>query len=273
MRIDHDLHVHTFLSYCSRDDSANVAQYVENAKKNGIRRIGFADHMWDDALPSPIPEFYVGQNFDHLARTHGEIAAFAGETDVEMLFGCETDYDYARRDIALTEETAQKFDFILVPNSHTHIVMPKEFYEPKEKHARFMFDAFMDVMNSPLAKYVSAMVHPFDAVGCPYDRRLLYPLISDAQYREAFCAAREKGIAIEVNTSCFDKYTICEIMDHPAMEMFEIARDCGCFFTFGSDAHKGAPGEIQDRWDRAYLIARLLDLKDEDIAPIARGAK
>lgn len=270
MRINHDFHIHTTLSLCAHDASATVENYVRNAKRNGITKLGFSNHMWDSAIPGASERFYKPQNYDHLALLRPEIEKFGGDDGIQLYFGCEAEYDPARRDIALTEEIARKFDYILVPNSHTHMMMPKEFYEPKQRHAQFMLDAFLDTVKSPLAKYVTAMAHPFSAVCCPYPRELLYPLISDAQYGEAFSLAREADIAIELNTCGYVHSTLQQILDHPSLRMFAIAKECGCKFIFGSDAHSAAPGDVQDSWWIAYVLAQALDLKEDDIAPIAR---
>lgn len=267
MKITHDLHIHTRLSRCAKSETAVVPNYILNARKNGFSKIGFSDHMWDSAVPCPI-SWYHTQNFPHVEALRAELER-ADEPGLALSFGCECEYDYAGRGIALTEEVARKFDHILVPNSHTHMVMPKEFYEPYEKHARFMLDAFWDIVKSPLSGYVTGVAHPFSAVGCPYDERVLYGLISEKQYRECFQAAREKGIALEINISCFAGLPLNEILSHPALEMYEIAKDAGCRFLFGSDAHTAEPGGIQDKWAVAYVMAELLGLTEDDLSPAA----
>ena len=268
MKITHDLHIHTRLSRCAKSETAVVSNYIQNARKNGLTKIGFSDHMWDSAVPCPIP-WYHTQNFPHVSALRGELSR-ADASDLALSFGCECEYDYAGHGIALTEDVAREFDHILVPNSHTHMVMPKEFYEPYEKHARFMLDAFWDIANSPLASYVTGIAHPFAAVACPYDERVLYPLITEKQYRECFAAAREKGIALEINISCFASLPLNELASHPALSMFEIAKDEGCRFIFGSDAHTAEAGGIQDKWATACVMAQLLNLTENDLAPAAR---
>ena len=270
MIIDHDFHIHTTLSLCAHDETATVENYVRRAKRMGLRKLGFSNHMWDSAVSCAPNDFYKVQDCAHVAQLRREIDRYNAEDDVDLYFGCEVEYDPARRDIALTERAAQAFDYILVPNSHTHMMMPKESYEPKSRHAQFMFDAFVDIATSPLAKYVTAMAHPFSAVACPYDQRLLYPLISDEQYREAFSLARESDIAIELNLSCYTGFGIREIVQDPSIRMFRIAKECGCKFLFGSDAHSAAACASLDDWWIGYVLAELLELKEADIAEIAR---
>ena len=270
MIIDHDFHIHTTLSLCAHDDTATVENYVRRAKDLGLRKLGFSNHMWDSSARPASGNFYEVQDYAHVAQLRSEIDRCSAESGVDLYFGCEVEYDPIRRDIALTERTAQAFDYILVPNSHTHMMMPEEYYEPKARHAQFMFDAFMDIVTSPLAKYVTAVAHPFSAVCCPYDRRLLYPLISEKQYREAFVCAREHDIAIELNISGYTEYGIREIVQDPTIRMFRIAKECGCKFIFGSDAHSAAAGETHDFWWIAYILAELLELKEADLTEIVR---
>lgn len=270
MRIEHDFHIHTTLSLCAHDSSATLENYIFKAKELGLNKLGFANHMWDSAIPGASEHFYKPQDFAHVSQLRREIARFNGSDGIRLYFGCEVEYDPVRRDVALTEEIAREFDFILVPNSHTHMIMPKENYEPKERHARFMLDAFRNIVTSPLAGYITAVAHPFSAVCCPYDRRILYDLISPAEYREVFSLAKEADIAIELNVGCYKKWTVRDIVEDPSIRMFKIAKECGCKFTFGSDAHSVAPGEPHDFWAVAYILAELLELKEEDLADLVR---
>ena len=54
---------------------------------------------------------------------------------LKIYFGGEAEYDPWHHDVSVTEAAAEQMDFLLVPNSHTHITMPKDLYEPYEKHA------------------------------------------------------------------------------------------------------------------------------------------
>lgn len=270
MWIDHDLHIHTNLSLCAHDGSARVENYIRNAKMLGLKKIGFSDHMWDAAIAGASKDFYSVQDYDHVSRILPEIRRANQRENLRIYFGCEAEYDPVRRDIALTEETARKFEFILVPNSHTHMIMPKEYYKSPRAHAQFMMDAFMDIVKSPLAGFVTAVAHPFSAVCCPYDNRSLYGMITRSQYQEAFCAASEAGIAMELNIGSYKQMTVEEILAHPSMEMFACAKKCGCKFIFGSDAHSAILENGHGIWYRAYIISELLNLCREDLADIVR---
>lgn len=260
MKITTDLHVHTSLSACACS-SAIAKDYVNEASKYGFTKIGFADHTWDEKISCPH-SWYVPQNVERLMAKYDEFKKQATDS-IKILVGCETEYDYPNRDIALTPESASMLDFVLVPNSHTHITMPKEFYDNRERHAKYMLDAWYDIMNSRTAEYVTAIAHPFHAVCCPYDYHEVMKCITDKQYEDCFRAAKEKDIAVEINTSCFVKGGLNgAVNDYEALRMLSIAKECGCKFTFGTDAH-----DIPELSSAVYgyVIASALELKQEDI--------
>lgn len=235
MKITHDFHVHTHLSVCAKD-TATVEHYAEVSKKLGFKKIGFADHFWDETCGEPWNNFYLRQGLGHVLELKDEIAR-ADFGDTKVYFGCETEYDPRRKSAAITPAVAEQFDFIIVPNSHTHMMMPKDFYEPYEKHKQFMIDAYNHILDSDVSRYILAMAHPFEAVCCPYPMEILMEMMSDDEYRRLFDRTANKGIAIEINVAGFEKKTEQEILDSQPMRLFRIAKECGCKFTFGSDSH------------------------------------
>lgn len=274
MIVSHDIHIHTSLSRCGRSD-ALLENYIEKADTLGLKLIGISDHMWDDTVSGwetiyegenrTVP-FYEGQNVPHVLRTKDEISSIKTK-GIKILSGAEVEYDYSRHDLAITEENARKFDYIIFPNSHTHMVMPKEFYADKRKHIEFMYDAFMDVMDSPLRKYVVAMAHPFCAVMCPYGFEEMLGMITDEKYRRCYGACAENGIAVEINLSKFRGLNIKEILTCNNIRQFRIAKECGCKFTFGSDSHTMSH---LDSFHDFYVVSGALNLSMEDLSPFVR---
>ncbi len=277
MNITHDFHIHTHLSLCA-DKSATAEAYAKIFKEQGIKKAGFSDHFWDatyenshayllDNTGQHNPQgFYTVQNYEYLCQLKPELSA-VDFGDTEIFFGCETDYDPVNRRPAITPETAEKFDFVLMPNSHTHMVMPIEYYEPYEKHIDYMIQIYEDTLNSDVAKYITSMAHPFEAVCCLYDRYILMKMISDDTYKRLFSKTAEKGIAVEVNVSCMRGKTPEEIANLEEMRLFRIAKDEGCLFTFGSDSHDDLSHKY---YSNATLVAELLNLTEKDLHPLVR---
>lgn len=277
MNITHDFHIHTHLSLCA-DKSATAEAYSKIFKEQGIKKAGFADHFWDatyenshayllDNTGQHNPKgFYITQNYEYLCQLKPELSA-VDFGDTEILFGCETDYDPVNRRPAISPATAEKFDFVLMPNSHTHMVMPIAYYEPKERHIDYMIQIYEDTLNSDVAKYITSMAHPFEAVCCLYDRYILMKMISDDLYKRLFSKTAEKGIAIEVNVSCMKGKTPEEIANLEEMRLYRIAKDEGCLFTFGSDSHDD---QAHKYYSNATLVANLLNLTENDLHPLVR---
>lgn len=265
MKIKHDLHIHTTLSLCGKPD-ATVENYLAHLKEKDITKIGFANHYWDERIPLASAGFYEKQDTAHVLSLRETLSGL-DIGGAQVLVGCETEYDPARRDIAITQEAAELFDYVLVPTSHTHMMMPKDFYYPYEKHVEFMVQAYEDVLNSPVSRYVTAMAHPFAAVCCPYDRGILIRMISDDTFKRLFDKTAQKGIAVEINLADFRVATAADVQASPLLRMFSVAKACGCQFIFGSDAHTMAHLAADDHAD---LVAQLLSLTEDDILPLAR---
>ena len=48
---DHDYHIHSQLSSCSRDPEQTTERILQYAKDNNLTSLVLADHYWDDAVP------------------------------------------------------------------------------------------------------------------------------------------------------------------------------------------------------------------------------
>ena len=111
------------------------------------------------------------------------------------------------------------------------------------------------------------MAHPFEAVCCPYDNQILIDMIPDDTYRRLFDEQAERGIAFEINVSYMKSLTHEEIEQSSKMRVFRLAKECGCKFLFGSDAHDHA---TLAKYGNADFAAGLLGLTEDDIADIAK---
>lgn len=264
MKITHDFHVHTNLSLCA-NETATVENYLAIAKKLGLKKLGFSDHFGKPDIAG-ARGFYRAHPLEHNLSLKPMVRELTSP-DLQLYFGCETEYFPLHRDVAITEEEAEQFDFITVPNSHTHMIMPKDYIGDYQKHVDFMIQAYEDTLNSKVSRYVTAMAHPFDAVCCPYDYRILIRMISDDQFRRLFDKTAEKGIAVEINVAYTKNMTEDEIRSDLHIPMFSLAKECGCKFTFGSDAHDN---KQHDFYSNADIIADELGLTEEDLAVICR---
>lgn len=280
MIINHDFHLHTNLSLCAAPHST-LELFIKKAEADGLKKISITDHLWDhgvDGYRGRGGNFYEVQDFEHIKTLKPEIDKYnAKGREVKVLFGAEAEYSFENRRPAITPEVAEQLEVLLVPNSHTHLTMPKEYYHPYEKHAEYMVNAFMDIVNSDVAKYITAIPHPFMAVCCPYDGRELIKMISDDTFKRCFDAAANKGIALELNPNYFKKKefdgyvrneNLGAMYNDPAIRMLRLGKECGCKFTVGTDCHGVNDSDLN--YVYTYLLAGLLDLTEDDFHPLTR---
>ena len=276
MKVNHDFHIHTYLSLCAPDKTGTVENYLESAKKHRLNKLGFANHFWGSEPGDPEyynnvkmnpNNYYLTQNYDYISQIKPDLEKYKND-EVKLYFGAECEYDPFKKSIAVSKDHVESFDFLIVPNSHTHMMMPKSCYEPYEKHIDFMFDAFYDIINCEFSKYVTAIAHPFWAVAAPYDRKILNRMISDDRYKKAFDAAANKNIAMEINVFELSKENPEDVSSMAEeIRLFRLAKECGCKFTFGSDAHIISEHTNYSNCDK---IAEILELTENDIAEIAK---
>ncbi|MBE6561361.1 MAG: PHP domain-containing protein [Ruminococcaceae bacterium] len=253
----YDLHIHTRLSSCANPE-VTAADYIACAKERGVTTIAFTDHMWDSAIPG-ASNWYKPQNYEHICELKKELPA--ADPDLKILFGCECECDKYGV-VGISEEVAAQLDILLVPHSHTHMkdfTIPAELREDDAVHGRYLVDHFMHIIHSPVAKYVTVIPHPFAAVGCPTAQNVLNS-IPDSALQECCAAAKENNIALEINTSCFTRMDEEQMRNCAYLRLFEIARQTGCRFTIGSDAHS-VPG--MDALPKGELFARIAGITED----------
>ena len=263
MVIFQDLHVHTNLSPCASRD-ATVESFFDAMQKNGITTFGIADHLWDEKMPNPCPGRTPAVGMKPVLELKERLKTIDTQ-GLRILVGGETEYDYRNRGVAMSEESAAQLDFLLVPNAHTHLTMPKEFRDDPKLHARFTVDAWFDIIKSNIAKYTTAIPHPF-VTNAPTEITLE---LSDATLKECMFAAKEAGIAVEINSAALLSMTknrsIAELLSLDAIRVLHIAKECGCKFTFGSDAHDASAARL---FSANYIVASALELTENDILKI-----
>ena len=264
MKITHDMHLHTGLSLCASPDT-RFEDFIEPALAMGLEKIGISNHFWDENV-TPFSEdgYFTIQNFKYLER---EADAIRKEKRIKVSFGCEAEYDYKRGDVAMTEETAEKFDHILVAHSHTHLIMPPELKYDIPRHMEFMMKSYSDIIKGRISKYITAIAHPFDAI-CTSQEKIwaMYRTVKSDDFRALFDETAKRGIAYELNVTGHHPVSHDELEGSPMVYVARLAKECGCKFTFGSDAH--AVGEFPYFNDNALVLAEVLSLTDDDIAEV-----
>ena len=261
---DHDYHLHSYLSSCSNDPEQTTDAMVAYAKANGIKRLCLTDHFWDEQVPG-ASGWYASQNFAHVTKA----LPLPKDPEVEFYFGCETEMD-AKLQIGISRSRFDDFDFVIIPTTHLHMgafTVPPDIVTVSDR--AYWFAARL--------KALLQMDLPFHKVGlahltCPliYQDQWEYHLqvldaVPDAEFREMFAKAAEAGIGIELN---FPVFSYSEGDLERVLRPYRLAKEQGCKFYFGSDAHH--PKGLAKARANFDAISRLLALEKEDIFDFAR---
>ena len=261
-QIDHDLHIHSKLSSCSNHPEQTTENILKYAAQNGLKHICLTDHFWDSDVPG-ASFWYKPQNYEHLSNA----LPLPKADGIRFDFGCEGDMDM-HFTLGISPDKLDKFDFIVVPTSHLHMetfTIEKGDIDPKRRAELYMKrnHALLD-MDLPFHKM--GLAHFTCRLACyntPASVEEFFNLISDAEYAELFERVAKSGMGVELNMWDVE-------YDSPrAFSIYRIARECGCKFYLGSDAH--TPSQLASAMSRFNTMVDALDLTEDDKHPyIAR---
>ena len=267
-QIDHDLHIHSYLSTCCSKPEQNPKYILTHAKKHGYHKVCLTDHFWDSDVPG-APKWYAEQDYAHIC----EAKPLPQDENVEFLFGCETELN-SDFELALTLEHFDNFDFVIIPTTHMHmknVVVKEEDFESVEKRSKLWIDRFDAVLNMPLPFHKVGIAHlTCEYLGFPSYENFIAALemIPDSEMERLFTKAAVLGVGIELNgDSMLQAVKMPDILLRP----YCIAKQCGCKFYFGSDAH-GQDGLVKS-FDALEKVIDLLGLEESDKFEIARSKK
>lgn len=264
--VDHDIHVHTFLSSCSSDPEAVPKLMLAEAARCGLKTVGFADHLWDAAVPG-ASEWYRPQDFTHISQIRAQMPT--DTRGIRVLCGCETEY-VGNGVVGISPAVAEQLDFVLVPMSHFHMegfVRPAEINRPHQI-AALMVQRFAEVIE---LEVTTGIAHPF--LPCVFPERTdeIIGAIDDDEFADQFGRAAERGVSIEITTAAFPSIEAGEsegFHDETFMRMYRLALRAGCLFHFASDTHCLAKvGQAR----KLEPFARQLGLTQENIHPLVRS--
>ena len=258
MRLNHDLHVHTYLSACCHDRQGQTpAAILARAEEMGVATIGFADHVWMNPDVEPN-DWYRPQDARQIEQLREDLRHVS--TTTRILVGCEADTAAPGR-FSITPEFAAQLDFVLLSCSHFHIenlVAQPRSHDPRDV-AEHLLTFFRSAVSSGLA---TSIPHPFMPLGYMEQFDATIAAISDAEFLEVFAVAREHGVALEVTTGFLPNPSRgVPTLDTPT-RFLSLARQAGCRFTLGTDAHEPA---AQRRLPELQIVLEAAGITDEDM--------
>ena len=260
-QIDHDLHIHSHLSSCSHDENQTPESILAYARKEGLKKIAITDHFWDEKVDG-ASEWYAPQNFEHIRAP----LPLPKEDGISFFFGCESEMDKFFT-LGITKERLNSFDFIIIPTSHLHMsgFTIDENLTSAEERAKYYMERCHRLLDYDLPFHKIGLAHftcGLMARNCEGTRDDILSYISDGEFAELFTKAAKCGIGIELNTA------ISDATNPSALRPYKIAKECGCKFYLGSDAHSVKDFALSRQRFSSMIDA--LGLTEEDKFPFAK---
>ena len=231
---DHDLHIHSTLSSCSNDPEQSAERILKYAVDNGLKTICITDHFWDSRVAG-ASDWYAPQNFEHISK----IKPLPQADGVQFLFGCETDMDKFLT-VGVDAERYNDFDFVIIHTTHLHMTgftLTEEDAESDARRAELWVARFDRLLDMDLPFHKIGIAHLACSLIRPKDRdaflRVL-DMIPEDEMRRVFTRAANAGCGIELNHS---DMSFKDGEADRVLRMFRIAKECGCKFYLGTDAH------------------------------------
>ncbi len=253
---DHDFHIHSELSSCSRDPEQSPARILKYAEDEGLHTIVIADHFWDETVPG-ASKWYSTQDFAHISKSK----PLPQSDKVRFLFGCEAEMD-KNMTVGCSRERMEELDFIVIPTTHFHMerfTIAEECLATPQTRAQVWVDKLDALLSMDLPFHKIGIAHPVCPLIWKGDRaKYLATLdaISEADMHRIFAKAARLGVGIEINMSYPDEER------DTVLRPFRIAKEEGCKFYLGSDAHHPAGLEsARKKFERAIDD---LELTEED---------
>ena len=262
---DHDYHIHSFLSACSKDPSQDTERILKYAKDEGLKKIVLTDHYWDEKIPLKN-SWYAHQNTEHIKKS----LPLPVSEGVEFCFGAEGELD-ADCVLGISKERFDELDFVVIPTTHMHMPGFEVFEDDEEQiknRAKLWVERFEWLLSQDLPFHKIGVAHLACTLG--FSRALAHlpdalfakglDLIKNDDLYRVFSLAQKKGCGIELNKIDMD-YN--DITKNSVLRIFKVAKECGCKFYFGSDTHKVIENEgTREIFERAVVD---LGLTEDDM--------
>lgn len=257
-QIDHDCHIHSYLSTCSADPEQTKEALLKYGEENGFRHICLTDHYWDETVAG-ASDWYKPQDTRHVE----EALPLPSGKNTKFHFGCETEMDKFFH-LGISRERMERFELIIIPTTHLHMtgftIDPED--DPNPRRRELYLERFERLL---------AMDLPFEKIGIAhltcrliaksaFERHIeVIDGIPDDTFARLFAKCARKGVGIELNFNYGD-YREEDV--GKILRPYRIAKREGCKFYFGSDAHH--PRHLVTAKGNFEKIANALELEEED---------
>lgn len=254
--VDHDLHIHSFLSKCSNDPAQSSDRILDYARQNCLRTVCLTNHFWDEKIPG-ASDWYRSQGLAHIQRA----LPLPKKEGIRFLFGCETDMD-RHMTLGISPQTMEQMDFIVIPTTHLHMMgftlLPED--DTLERRAELYVERLSRLLDYDLPFEKIGIAHLTSHLLAPGEGNYLRVLsmISDSTLRELFTRVCKSGAGVELN---FNSFAHEGEQLEQELRIYRIAAACNCRFYLGSDAHH--PTQLARAVQNFEHIVTLLGLTEE----------
>jgi histidinol phosphatase-like PHP family hydrolase len=252
-----DLHLHTNLSACAPSDTT-LKSYLPYCAQEGIKKIGISNHLYTD------------KGIEHTLKIKNEIQEIQKDLPIQVLVGGEMELYYGREPM-LQKSNAKEFDYVLVAPSHifNQIHMYENFdLSTTDKIRHLLIENFKSACQLELG-VPTGICHPLYPICAPNQQEILDG-ITDKQLSDCFCLAAQNNKSIEIHACLYrDTVTLdAEGLSPSYIRILSIAKECGCKFHFGTDAHR--PEEFIHRHSLLERAAMRANIREENLWDLAR---
>jgi len=257
-QIDHDYHIHSYLTPCAGHPPAqNAENILAYGKRMGMKHLCITDHFWDSENVSPMESaWFKNYGYPYVSR----ILPLPADEECKLHLGCETDMDLFFN-VGVSDKLYDKLEFIIVATSHLHAPgwTVREDNTSVADRAAIYMERNHKLLDMDLPFRKVGLAHPtcelidYKCTGSYLD---ILNYVTDKEYRELFSRAAAVGMGIELNM------TLEEASQEAALRPYRIAKDCGCKFYLGSDAH--TPGGLEGARERFEIMINALELSEND---------
>ncbi|NLL16461.1 MAG: hypothetical protein GX264_04620 [Clostridiales bacterium] len=259
--INQDFHIHSGLSSCSSDPEQTPLSMLEHAKKSQLSKLCLTDHLWDESVPG-ASDWYKPQNIAYIKQA----LPLPEDDEVTMFFGCETEID-KNNTLGLAEENFDLFDFIIVPTTHLHMrgfTIEEEDWDSIDRRRELVISRLYHLLEQPYPFHKMGLAHMTCCLAAGTENSWenhfkIFGGIPDSTYYDMFRKAAKVGIGIELKKP-IHKYNEKEL--EIILRPYYIAKECGCKFYLGSDAHH--PRSFATAYGDFESWVRLLKLTEAD---------
>ena len=264
--VDHDFHIHSGGSMCSGDPEQTPARILQYGVDEGYAAVALTDHFWDETVPMPRggwgPDFYTSQNFPHICKQ----LPLPHHDGIRFLFGAEVDMTLDGS-VGISPERLAQMDILLISISHFHMtdftIRGEDAATPAGR-AAVLLDKLEKLLAMDLPWHKIVLAHltgPKLGGGDPDAHCEVLRLLKSDRLTALFKKAAALGVGIELNTATFGFGNEAE--REAVTAFYAHAKECGCTFAFGSDAH--GPQHFLHHRQRGQAMADALGLEEKDI--------